>query len=284
MIAARVARILGWTPTEWREVRGGYTPAARYVVEAGSARAFVKVATTPVTAMALRRESHAYAVVQPAFRPRLLGWQDDERHPILAIEDLSAGAWPPPWRDEQIAVALAHIQALHASSANLPTYADRHGAREPGWSAVAAAPEAFLGLGLVTADWLAHALPALVEAESACVMEGDAVAHWDLRSDNMAFVDGRMKLIDWSEACLSNPEVDLGAWLPSLCFEGGPQPEHFLPHAPEIAAWVSGYFAARAGLADIPDALFVRRVQREQLSTALPWAQRALRLPPLGFS
>jgi len=48
--------------------------------------------------------------------------------------------------------------------------------------------------------------------------------------------------------------------------------------APEVAAWVSGFFAARAGLPDIPDAPSARRVQREQLSTALPWAQRALHL------
>jgi hypothetical protein len=121
----------------------------------------------------------------------------------------------------------------------------------------------------------------LIEAEQACSTEGDAVTHWDIRSDNMAFTGDGLKLVDWSEACLSNPDPDVGFWLPSLSFEGGPPPETILPHAPEVAAWVSGFFAARAGLPDIPDAPFVRRVQREQLSTALPWAQRALGLPPL---
>jgi hypothetical protein len=280
-IATRVAQVLGWTPARWREVRGGYTPAARYVVEAGSSRAFVKVATTPRTAMSLRHEAHAYGAVQPAFRPELLGWQDDETRPILIIEDLSAATWPPPWRDEQIADAAAVIAAMHGASADLPTYAERHDVDEPGWDAVASAPEAFLGLGLTTVAWLNHALPALIEAERACSTEGDAITHWDIRSDNMVFTESGLKLIDWSEACLSNPEIDLGAWLPSLCFEGGPRPEHLLPHAPEVAAWISGYFAANAGLPIIPDAPFVRRVQREQLSTALPWVQRALGLPPL---
>ncbi|HEY3889342.1 MAG TPA: phosphotransferase [Caulobacteraceae bacterium] len=280
-IAARVAQLLDWAPSRWREVRGGYTPAARYVVEAGSSRAFVKVATTLGTAMSLRREGRAYAVIRPDLRPRLLGWQDDETQPILIIEDLSAAAWPPPWRDEQVADALARIRALHGSSANLPNYAERHGGREPGWGPVAKDPQPFLSLRLVTADWLAGALPALMEAEQGCSTEGDAVTHWDIRSDNMAFTDDGLKLVDWSEACLSNPDPDLGFWLPSLCFEGGPPPEAILPHAPEVAAWVSGFFAARAALPDIPDAPFVRRVQREQLSTALPWAQRALGLPPL---
>jgi hypothetical protein len=87
-----------------------------------------------------------------------------------------------------------------------------------------------------------------------------------------------VKFIDWAAASLGNPRLDLGGWLPSLAFEGGPPPDDVLPDAPEIAAWVSGYFAARAGLPIIADAPFVRRVQREQLSTALPWAIRALKL------
>jgi hypothetical protein len=87
--------------------------------------------------------------------------------------------------------------------------------------------------------------------------------------------------VDWNLACLSNPELDLGFWLPSLAYEGGPQPEHFLPHAPEVAAWVSGFFARRAGLPSVTDAPRLRGLQREQLSTALPWAVRALGLAPV---
>jgi hypothetical protein len=85
----------------------------------------------------------------------------------------------------------------------------------------------------------------------------------------------------WNLTCLSNPKLDLGFWLPSLAYEGGPEPETILPHAPEVAALVAGYFAARAGLPGISDAPRVRLVQRQQLTTALPWAVRALELPPL---
>jgi hypothetical protein len=90
-----------------------------------------------------------------------------------------------------------------------------------------------------------------------------------------------VKFINWAEACLGNPALDLGFWLPSLCFEGGPRLDELLPNSPEVAAWVSGFFAARAGLPEISDAPFVRRVQREQLSTSLPWVARALRLGDL---
>jgi aminoglycoside phosphotransferase (APT) family kinase protein len=125
-----------------------------------------------------------------------------------------------------------------------------------------------------------QSLPILIEAEAACSPAGDAVTHWDLRSDNICIVERGAVLIDWGEACLSNPKLDLGFWLPSLAHEGGPRPDDILPAEPEIAAWVSGFFAARAGMAEIADAPFVRRVQREQLLTALPWACRALSLRP----
>jgi Phosphotransferase enzyme family len=275
--AARVAEILGWTPQLWTPAKGGYTPAARYAVRSKSKSAFVKIATTPLTATMLRKEKVAYEVVSDVFRPRLLGWHDDEL-PILVLDDLSTAYWPPPWRDERVAQAVAQIDHLHASRAELPTFEEIRGSVETGWQLVARDQAPFLALGTVSASWLNRSLPRLLEAEAACSTQGEAVTHWDIRSDNMCFVDGNVKFIDWSEACLSNPKLDLGFWLPSLCFEGGPLPETFLPDAPEVAAWVSGYFASQAGLPIIPDAPFVRRVQREQLSTALPWAIRALGL------
>lgn len=273
-----LVRILGWRPSSFSAVDGGYTPALRYSVASGDRRAFVKIAPTPNTAMLLRREIKAYrAVKDQSLRPALLG-DEDGTVPILIIEDLGDAVWPPPWTDAIVAAALATIGRLHNSHAELPSFAALHGEHRTGWSAVRAAPAPFLGLGLVSAAWLTAALPALIEAESACPTDGTSVTHWDLRSDNMCFQAGSMKLIDWAEACLSNPKLDLGFWLPSLSFEGGPPPEAILPNSPEIAAWVSGYFAARAGLPEIPDAPFVRRVQRQQLSQALPWVQRALRL------
>jgi len=265
------------------EIKGGYTAAVRYVVRSADTSAFVKIATTPLTAAMLRREIHAYGILSgAACCARLMGWQDDDRNPLLVIEALSGAYWPPPWNDARVAAVLDAIEGMHALKADLPVYAAVHGGREPGWKTVAADPTPFLSLGLVNEDWLMRSLPALIEAEDACATEGTAVTHWDLRSDNMCFVGGHAKFIDWAEACLSNPKLDLGFWLPSLCFEGGPAPDDILPASPEVAAWVSGFFAASAGLPIIPDAPFVRRVQREQLSTSLPWVVRALKLPGIG--
>jgi len=280
-VADRAARLLGWTPTAWRPVVGGYTPAARYVASAGRERAFVKVATTAVTASHLRGEGFVYERLTGAFMPGLIGWEDDEFEPILAIEDLGDARWPPPWDRPAVDRVLEQLAALHADTTPLRSFSEAHGGSSEGWANVAAEPEPFLSLGLASREWLQRALPRLVEAEAACPTDGPTVAHFDLRSDNICLTASGPKLIDWAASSQGDPDLDLGFWLPSLAFEGGPAPDEILPNSPEVAAYVSGFFAAYAGLPIIPEAPFVRRVQREQLSTALPWALRALRLEGL---
>lgn len=278
-IVARVERLLGWTPESWRPVHGGYTPAARYAVANGDRTGFVKIATTEMTAWQINREIVAYAGISGRFVPRVLGAEADETTPILIIEDLSHASWPPPWNERLVAEVVDTIAEMHATRTELD-----HGGlltgREAGWPTVAAQPDAFLSLGLVSAAWLDRALPTLIAAETSAELAGDALTHLDLRSDNLCVTAEGVKFIDWAEACRSSADVDLGFFLPSLAYEGGPLPETIQPGRPDIAALTAGFFAARAGLPDIPLGPFVRRVQREQLSTALPWAIRALDLPP----
>jgi hypothetical protein len=149
-----------------------------------------------------------------------------------------------------------------------------------GWSLVAEDPTSFLKLGLCSETWLKKALPELVDAESRAPLEGNELVHLDVRSDNICFAQDRTLLIDWNMACRGNGLFDQASWLPSLHAEGGPLPEEVLPNAPEFAAITSGFFAARAGLPLIERAPGVRRVQLQQLESALPWAIRALGLPP----
>lgn len=278
-IVARVEKLLGWTPERWRPVHGGYTPAARYAVASGDRTGFVKIATTPMTAWQINREIIAYAGISGRFVPRVLCAEAHETTPILIIEDLSHASWPPPWSERLVAEVVETIAEMHATRTGL-----EHGGlltgREAGWPTVAEQPDAFLSLGLVSAGWLDRALPTLIAAETSAELAGDALTHLDLRSDNLCVTAEGVKFIDWAEACRSSADVDLGFFLPSLAYEGGPLPETVQPGRPDIAALTAGFFAARAGLPDIPLAPFVRRVQREQLSTALPWAIRALDLPP----
>jgi aminoglycoside phosphotransferase (APT) family kinase protein len=80
----------------------------------------------------------------------------------------------------------------------------------------------------------------------------------DVRSDNICFHHGRALLVDWNGAVRGNRVMDVAAWLPSLHAEGGPPPEAVLPEAPEAAAFMCRFFAARAGLPSIPTAPRVR--------------------------
>jgi len=280
-LRARLADLLGAAPLRFAPVRGGYTPALRWVAElADGSRRFVKVGTTDLTRDALRAEHAVYSRLRARFLPALVAFADDEEAPVLVLEDLSGGVWPPPWDERRVEAVCETLAELHSLDLPLPEYRERHGASQ-GWDRVAADPAPFLGLGF-DARWLEAVLPVLVEQEARAPTAGPTPVHLDVRSDNLCFTDRGAVLVDWNLACRSNGRLDLGFWLPSLEAEGGPPPESVLPDAPEIAAWVSGFFAARAGLPLIPDAPGVRRVQREQLATALPWAIRELELPPTG--
>lgn len=278
-LVERILNLISVKPDDFIRHAGGYTPTARWTFRAGNEKYFMKAATTAVTARLLRREALAYQSLKGSFLPALVGWEDDDLEPILIIEDLSDAHWPPPWRPGDIDRVLQTIHELHATPASLPPYGGIHALRGGNWSSVAADPQPFLSLSLATPAWLKQALPGLMQAERQCKTEGAALAHWDLRSDNICLAAQGVKLVDWAEACLSDPDLDLGFFLPSLAYEGGPLPEAVIGHRPEIAAWVSGFFAARAGLPLIPDAPGVRLVQLQQLQTALPWVCRALGLP-----
>lgn len=280
-LTSRIERLIGAKVESYRRVEGGYTPALRLVCETNKAGFFVKVGATPLTSENLAREIRMYNSVSGDFMPHLIASEHHESEPILIIEDLSRQHWPPPWNERQIELTLAQINALHNTPASLETFAQVHGMQDTNWQTVARNPEPFLALGIADANWLEASLPVLIDYEARCPTGGDSLTHCDLRSDNICITSQRALFVDWNAACLSNPRLDLGFWLPSLAYEGGLRPEKILPDAPEVAAWVSGFFAARAGLPQISDAPRVRTVQRQQLETALPWAARALDLPPL---
>jgi thiamine kinase-like enzyme len=279
----RIERALGWRPTQWApaSARKGGATAARLLVSSGDERAFVKLGTTELTAGWFRREHENYLALDGPFLPRLLGFSDDGIVPVLAIEDLSDATWPPPWDDEKIAQVLDAAALVHAHPvpSHLAAFMDEY---RDDWDRVASDPHPFLALGLCSGAWLERAVPVLSAAAWAAPIRGSALLHVDLRSDNLCFRDGRALIIDWDGPMVGNPDLDIAAWLPSLAAEGGPQPEAIMPAAPELAAWIAGYFCARAGLEPIPEASHVRPLQLAHARTSLPWAARALGLPVPG--
>ena len=274
-------------PVRWRAItRGGHTPARRWVVglDDGSS-AFVKVATDEMTASWIRDEHVTYSVLGGApFMPAYLGFADDGDRPVLALEDLSAERWPPPWDRARVGAVLASLRRIAQTPPpdGLPLADDDHLELRDGWVAVERDPQRFLALGLCEPRWLAEHLPVLRDAARSAPLGGSSLLHFDVRSDNICFrKDGSAVFVDWNWASVGNAMCDVAFWLPSLEVEGGPAPEEVAPDAPAgLAACIAGYMCSHAALDPIPTAPGVRPLQLRQARTALPWAARALGLPP----
>lgn len=279
-LLARIQGAIGIKPIRWASISKGYTTAERYVItlEDGSS-IFAKVATDEDTAQWLRNEYRVYGALRADFLPELLAWEDTEL-PLLILEDLSKGFWPPPWSQERITNVFETLKNIAAIEPPPETPSVRRLFKDfSGWEEIKRDPSGFLGLGLVSPRWLDAALPALVRAEQGANLEGNALLHMDVRSDNICFAGGRTLLVDWNWASVGPSQFDLIAWLPSLHSEGGPAPWEITLDEPELIVLTAGYFASRAYKPPLKEGSTIRQLQLTQLKSALPWAARALKLP-----
>jgi len=275
---ARAERILGTEAKNWaRVVSRGYSVNEHWTVGfADGSRAFLKLASVDPGPQWVRDERRVFECVDGSFMPLLLGFEDGDR-PLLILEDMLPDArWPPPWQPGDIDAVLAALNEVASAplSGELPRLAE---GAVSGWKDVAEDPAPFLGLRIVTAEWLERSLPALLEASDPALLDGGSLVHCDVRSDNLCLRGGRAVLLDWNHARVGNPAFDVAFWLPSLALEGGPDPATF--GVDELALFVAGFFAAQAGLPAPEGAPRVRSFQRAQLEVALPWACSALGLP-----
>jgi hypothetical protein len=282
--ATEVALATGAGPVRRREVSGGgyATNAAKWRVELEDGReVFVKLALDELAAEWLRDEHRVYAGLQAPFLAELVGWHDGDVT-FLVLEDLSGAHWPPPWRHGDIDAVRETLGTVAAAAPppRLPLLDDWR-ERLNGWGLVADDPAPLLSTGVCSRAWLDAVLPALHDAAARCELSGDSLIHGDVRSDNLCCRDGRVVLVDWNQACVGNPLLDLVAWLPSLRLEGGPDPWALVEDTGGLAALIAGYFASRAGLPAPPTAPRVRAFQLAQAKVALPWAVRELGLPPI---
>ena len=153
----------------------------------------MKVARSDETSSWIRDEHLFYAQTRGApFLPRLLGWHDDGERPGIALEDLSDAHWPPPWTRANVEAVLACLSEVAATAPppDLPEAA-RSQFDFLGWTEIEGDPEPFLRLGLCSRAWLNEALPTLRFATEIARLDGDALLHFDVRSDNLCIRDGR---------------------------------------------------------------------------------------------
>src|SRR5205823_1502092 len=185
------------------------------------------------------------------------------------------------WEPAQVDSVLRTLGRVHATRLPLPRIDKEHTDAAGAWERVGRDPLPFLSAGLCSRAWLDDSLPSLIAAAREAPIEGEELLHLDVRSDNICFAGTRTVLVDWNWAARGNGLLDIAFWAPSLQAEGGPPPEEILPDAGVWAALVSGFFAERVGQTAVRNADAIRAVQLKQLRVALPWAARALGLPPL---
>jgi thiamine kinase-like enzyme len=275
----RIERAVGARPVAYDARGGGYSTADRYsVLLADGHRVFVKSSDAPNLAGWLRREHEVYEHLHGSFMPRLEGWDDDGTRALLVLEDLSDADWTPRWDEARVAAVCSALAELAESAP--PPNTHPVGEMFPDlfarWHEVASDPAPFLSTGVRSREWLDEWLPVVLEAADAALTAGDALLHFDVRSDNLCFREGRALLVDWNWLAVGNPDLDLAAWLPSVALEGGPDPWQVLPGAGEIAACVAGVWAALVGLPPPETAPTVREFQLRQLEVALTWCEREL--------
>ena len=278
----RLELLLGSRPVSYTPRSGGYSTADRFSVQLLDGRSvFVKSAEAENLAGWLRREHEVYAALSGSFLPRLVGWDDDGSRPLLVLEDLSDADWTPSWTSDRVSAVLDAVAAIAASPPppGTPRVRDAHADLWGRWQVVAADPAPFLSAGLRDARWLERSLPTIVDAVDRALVEGDALCHLDVRSDNLCFRDGRAILVDWNWAITRRIRRSMSqpGCRASPAKEGRRRGRSCRTRA---SSRRSSQVCGRplSGCRRRTRRPSVRNVQREQLAVALDWIDRELGL------
>lgn len=297
-VRAAIEERLGTRVTGATSHDGGYSPGLASTLRTSDGNVFVKAvaAEHEFSARAHRQEIERFTLLPaglPAPRARWLLEIDDDGGWVAVAFDAVAGRAPaaPLVGDDLDAVAeLAQEIGTHRIGPGLlPELIDE-------------LPHTFtVGLaesrpaGLATYDpWFATHLDdlATIELEVPQAAQGSAVAHGDLRGDNVVLVeDGevlRAVAVDWPNASRGAAFYNQVGMLPAVHAGGGPAPEDVLARHPlptgtdddavtAVLVALSGYFASKSLDPPPPGIPHLRSFQRAQAETSIAWLRRRLR-------
>jgi len=282
-VRAWVDRALGSTVVSAATQQGGFSPgvAARLVTASGR-RAFVKAVGTalnPKTPSLFRNEITAVQAIGPLpSAPRLLDVYDDGDWVGLLFEDIAGWLPSHPWVQpevDRVLDALASLtDALDPSPwPDAPVVAVRSREFLSRWDQV-------LADGLAVPDWLVgrvEELAALAQDTLRVMADGKALAHYDLRADNIILTDDRVVFIDWAHPGLGP------RWTDTVILQADMRSSAVrLPALPDDPA-ITGFIAAIAGgqwwgaAQPAPPGLpTIRAWQRSQALVHLDWVRERL--------
>jgi hypothetical protein len=307
-VRQRAADVLGAPIARAVRAWGGYAPSATFRLRLADGRlAFFKgvyADSNDHMRSALVTEERVYRglgeTIAP-WSPSFLGaFRVDDWH-VLLLEDLGPRS-APPWTDGRLR-AVAHGLAdlhLHHLGRELPDWLprDKHTQFAAAWDKLLAEDgvnrlvEIAGPAALEVESWFAACLPVLRASSRrlATAPPPSTLIHFDVRSDNLRIVGGRLRLFDWNWASVGPAEIDLAAFAQSVAVEGGPDPERVVSLYSEVlplredvltdsAAAIAAYFLNRFCRPDVPFLPRMRTFQRQQAGVTLPWASRRLSLP-----
>ncbi|RYG65951.1 aminoglycoside phosphotransferase family protein [bacterium] len=263
----------GATPVDWSKPSGGHTEAERWIITLDDGRTlFAKAAVDGLTAGWLNSEFGVYSQLDASYLPGLIAFHPGEL-PIMLLEDLSSGDWPPPWDDSKVRKVMNTLELIANTvpPSGLITMEEAFRSSIGGWRRVQEDPSGLLSLGLCSRGWLEKVLPIFIEAEESCSLSGESLVQADIRSDNICFFGDRTVVVDWNHACIGNPMLDLIGWLPTLYFEGGPPPWEINTSEKGLISLLSGYYASSAYKPEPRPDSTIRQLHFKCLKASLPW-------------
>jgi hypothetical protein len=245
-VRAWVEHALGSTVVSAATQQGGFSPgvAARLVTASGR-RAFVKTVGTslnPKTPELFRQEITAMqAIGRLPMAPQLYDVYDDGDWVGMLFEDISGRLPAHPWEQadaDRVLDAVAELtDALDPSPwPDAPVVAVRSHDFLSRWNNV-------LEDGLAVPPWMegrVEEFAALAQTGVRALAEGKALAHYDLRADNIILTDDRVVFIDWAHPGLAP------RWTDTVILYAEMRGSVVLPDLPDDEA-ITGFIAAVGG-------------------------------------
>lgn len=272
-----VAGVLGAPVAEAGSQPAGFSPgSADRVLTTEGTRAFVKAVSTdqnPDTPDLHRREIQVLrSLAGVSAVPQLLAHHDDGHWVALVIEDVE-GRHPLPWTHDLATAALSALTELAqvAAPEGWPPLEEELVGEMATWSRLRDDPPEDLD------PWLATRLDdlAALSARTLPRMAGLAVAHTDVRADNMLVTgSGEVRIVDWPWASRGAPWCDAVMLLLNIRWAGdldvrphlravhelGAQEEDVLG----LLAGLTGFFTEACSRPAAPGLPTLRAFQREQ--------------------
>ncbi|HZX08152.1 hypothetical protein [Kribbella sp.] len=282
-VQAWVERTLGSSVVSATTQQGGFSPgtAARLVTGSGR-RAFLKAVGTslnPKTPKLFRLEITAMqGIGRLPMAPELYEVYDDGDWVGMLFEDVSGRLPAHPWEQpdaDRVLDALAELTDVLNPSPwpDAPVIAVRSRDFLSRWDNV-------LADGLAVPSWASGRVEELAELARTglrALAEGKALAHYDLRADNIILTDDRVVFIDWAHPGLAP------RWTDTVILHAEMRGSVTLPELPDDPA-ITGFIAAIAGglwwgsaQPAPPGIPTMRAWQREHALAHLAWVRERLR-------